>query len=56
MPTQASIQDPVSKNNHSKKCWGVAQVAEHLSSKYKALNSNPRATKKGQKNAPEHFS
>jgi hypothetical protein len=35
---------PYLKNNQSKK--GVAQVVEHLPSKYEALSSNPNTAKR----------
>jgi hypothetical protein len=43
---------PYLKNNQSKKSWvwGVTQVAKHLPSKYKALNSTPNTTKDRQTN------
>jgi hypothetical protein len=34
-------RDRISKNNQSKRAGDVAQVAEQLSSKREALNSNP---------------
>jgi hypothetical protein len=41
-PTWAnSSQDPISKSSTQNMAGGVAQMAEHLSSKCEALSSNP---------------
>jgi hypothetical protein len=37
---------PYSKNNYSKKDWGMANVVEHLPSKYRILSLNPSTIKK----------
>jgi hypothetical protein len=36
--------------------WGVAQVVQHLPSKYKAWNSNPRTKTKQTKNRRKNLS
>jgi hypothetical protein len=53
-PARAKRQrDPISKKKNQKKptgnhTGGVAQVTEHLPSKYKALSSSPRTSKRRQ--------
>jgi hypothetical protein len=40
------MQDPIQKIMAAKKAGGMAQEAEHLSNKRKALSSNPSTAKK----------
>jgi hypothetical protein len=44
-----STQDPISKITRAKWTGGVAQVAEHLLCKHKALNSNYKSHQKKKK-------
>jgi hypothetical protein len=47
-PASAKKQGPISETarEKKKKAEGMAQVAQHLSSKHKVLSSNPRTAKK----------
>jgi hypothetical protein len=49
--------DPISKITNTKRAGGVAQVVEHLPSKFEALSSNPNYRKKkkgrGSKSVPD---
>jgi hypothetical protein len=38
------------------KCWGMAQVLEHLPSKTKALSSNPSSTQKKEQKKEKRIS
>jgi hypothetical protein len=55
MAVQAGLskkQDPISKITREKRAGGLAQMANCLPSKHKALNSNPNMTKKKKKKEP----
>jgi hypothetical protein len=47
--TWAKTRDPIQKIAQSKKGWGIAEAAEHLTNKPEALSSNPSTTNKNKK-------
>jgi hypothetical protein len=52
-PEQIVVRSCLENTHHKKRAGGVAQVIQHLPSKYEALNSNPSTMKKKKKRKKE---